>query len=117
MNDSIEEFRFDDSCSAIYTFVYDKFCSWFIELSKNVLYGDNEENKARRAAVLKYCFREIVALLHPFIPYITEELWTHLKKNGEDLLIIYDYPEFSDNLSFREDQDSMNKFVEVVTAR
>lgn len=116
MNESIEEFRYDDSCSALYSFIYDKFCSWFIELSKNTLNGDDENAKIQRATVLKYCFRNIVALLHPISPYITEELWTYLKNDNEDLLIVQDYPEFSNNLVFEKEQTDMNKFIEVVTA-
>jgi valyl-tRNA synthetase len=116
MNESIEEFRYDDSCNAIYSFVYDKFCSWFIELSKPVFYGDNEESKIQRATVLKYALKKIVALLHPFTPYITEELWTYLKDENEDLLIIQEYPEFSDELVFQKEQVDMNRFVEVISA-
>ncbi|MCR9204535.1 MAG: class I tRNA ligase family protein, partial [Halobacteriovoraceae bacterium] len=115
MNESMEEFRYDDSCSAIYSFVYDKFCSWFIELSKTVFNGEDEKALVRRATVLKYTFRQIVALLHPITPYITEELWTHLKTEKEDLLIIQDYPEYSDDLVFTKEQEDMNKFVEVIT--
>lgn len=116
MNESMEEFRYDDSCSAIYSFVYDKFCSWFIELSKTVFNGEDEAALIRRATVLKYCFRDIVALLHPITPYITEELWTHLKEKEEDLLIIQDYPEFSNDLVFTREQEDMNKFVDVITS-
>ncbi|EQC48328.1 valine--tRNA ligase, partial [Bacteriovorax sp. BSW11_IV] len=115
MNESIEEFRYDDACSGIYAFVYDKLCSWFIEVSKNILNGDDEAKKANRATVLRYCFRQIVALLHPITPFITEELWQYLKNDGEDLLIQVDYPEFSEKLVFEKDQDDMNKFIEVVT--
>jgi valyl-tRNA synthetase len=116
MNSSMEEYRYDDSCAAIYSFVYDKFCSWFIELSKNILHGDDAKKIETRASVLKYCFREIVALLHPFTPFITEELWTHLKNKEDDLLIIQDYPEYKEELSFTEDQEMMNKFIEVITS-
>lgn len=115
MNESIDEFRYDDSCSHIYSFVYDRFCSWFIELSKNILKGDDQEAMTRRASVLKYCFREIVALLHPFTPFITEELWEHLKRPEEGRLISHDYPEESSKLHFEQEQKDMSHFIEVVT--
>jgi valyl-tRNA synthetase len=115
MNDSIEIYRFDDACSEIYSFVYDKFCSWFIEISKNVLHGDDAAAKTARASVLKYCFKEIMALLHPITPFITEEIWSHLKEKDEDLLIIQEYPEFKNELVYSDDQEQMNKFIEVVT--
>ena len=116
MNESLEIYRFDDACSAVYSFVYDKYCSWFIELSKNILNGDDAATKARRISVLKFVFRKILALLHPITPFISEELWSHLKEANEDLLITQDYPEFDSKLEFKDDQDKMNKFVEVVTA-
>lgn len=115
MNESMEEFRYDDSCSAIYSFVYDKFCSWFIELSKTTFNGEDKEAIKRRATVLRYTFRKVVALLHPITPYITEELWDYLKDDNEDLLIIQDYPEFSESLIFEKEQNDMNRFVDVIT--
>jgi len=115
MNDSLEIYRYDDTCAAVYSFVYDKYCSWFIELSKNILNGNIAAVKAQRVSVLKFVFRKILALMHPITPFITEELWSHLKEEGEDLLIAQDYPEYDPALEFKQDQDQMNKFVEVVT--
>ncbi len=115
MNESLEIYRYDDASSAIYSFVYDKYCSWFIELSKNILNGDSKEVKAQRASVLKFVFKKMLALMHPITPFITEELWSHLKDKNEDLLIAQAYPEFDPALEFKDDQDQMNKFVEVVT--
>lgn len=115
MNEAFEMYRYDDASAAVYSFVYDKYCSWFIELSKNILNADNAETKAQRISVLKFVFRKILALLHPITPFITEELWSHLKEDNEDLLIAQSYPEFDSSLEFKDDQDQMNKFVEVVT--
>lgn len=115
MNDSLEEFRFDDACSAIYSYVYDSFCSWFIELSKNILNSDDDKLKSQRVSVLRYCFRQVVTLLHPITPFITEELWSYMKDTNEELLIVREYPEFSQSLVFKDEQDKMNKFIEVVS--
>lgn len=115
MNESLEVYRYDDACSAIYSFVYDKFCSWFIELSKNILNGENAEQKAQRVSVLKFTFKKILALMHPITPFVTEEIWSLLKDANEELLIAQDYPEFDPKLVFNEDQEKMNKFVETVT--
>lgn len=115
MNDSLEIYRYDEASAAIYAFVYDKYCSWFIELSKNILNGDDAATKARRVSVLKFVFKKMLALLHPITPFITEELWSHLKEPTEDLLIAQEYPEYDSKLEFKEDQDKMNKFIEVVT--
>ena len=116
MNDSLEIYRYDEACAAVYSFVYDKYCSWFIELSKNILNGDNKEIALQRATILKFVFRKILALLHPITPFITEELWSFLKEPSEDLLITQAYPEYDKAFEFTQDQDQMNKFVEVVTS-
>ena len=115
VNNSMDEYRYDDACHAIYAFVYERFCSWFIELSKKVLYGENERNKARRVRVLKFAFKKILALLHPFSPYITEELWMYVKDESDDLLIIAEYPEYDEISHFPKDQSQMSAFIEVVT--
>lgn len=114
VNESIEEFRFDDATSAIYSFTYEKFCSYFIELSKPILYGEDLKEKSQRAKVLKYCFRKLMALLHPFSPFITEELWSYLKEEGEELLIATSFPEYDLAYEFQEESARMNKFIETV---
>lgn len=116
MNEQLEIYRFDEASSAIYSFVYDRYCSWFIELSKNILKGDDEKAKAQRISVLKFVFKKMIALLHPITPFITEELWSHLKESNEDLLIAQSYPEFDEKMNFKDDQEQMNKFIEVVTS-
>ncbi len=114
MNEAMDVYRFDDACSCIYQFVYEKFCSWYIELSKNILYGEDEKAKIIRATMLKYCFRKIVTLLHPVVPFITEEIWSHLE-DSENLLISQDYVEFDPGLENEEVQFLMNKFIEVTS--
>jgi valyl-tRNA synthetase len=116
VNESFDEYRFDDACSAIYSFVYDKFCSWFIELSKTLLNSNNENLKAQRATVLKFCFKEILKIVHPIIPFFSEELWSHLKDETEPLLISSEYPSYNSKLNFTEDKNNMEYFMEVVTA-
>jgi valyl-tRNA synthetase len=113
MNEAIDEYRFDDACSAIYQFVYEKFCSWYIELSKNILNGNDEAAKRQRATVLKYGFRQIMKLMHPITPYITEELWSIL--DGKTLLASESYVESDAHLSDERVADLMNRFIEVVT--
>jgi valyl-tRNA synthetase len=114
MNKSMETYRFDDACSEIYAFVYDKFCSWYIELSKNILYGEDELAKVKRATMLRFCFKKIVTLLHPITPFITEEIWSYLE-DGKSLLIGQEYVEFDPKLENKTVQEMMNKFIDVTT--
>lgn len=114
VNKSLDVYRFDEAASEIYQFVYDKFCSWYIELSKNILYGEDEKAKVIRATMLKYCFKKIVTILHPITPFLTEEIWSYLE-NDKSLLINQEYVEFDPNLENAEVQAMMNKFIEVTT--
>ncbi len=114
MHQSFDIYRFDEASHYIYQFVYEKFCSWFIELSKVVLYGENLEAKKARTHILKYSFKKIAALLHPICPFITEELWHYLKDSEEGPLIVEQYPEYQKNLCFSSDRESMNKFIEII---
>lgn len=113
MNEAMEEYRFDDACSAIYQFVYEKFCSWYIELSKPILNGEDAQAKRQRATVLKYGFKKIVNLLHPFTPFLTEEIWEHLGET--EMLIVQEYVEHDSELDDPAVATLMNKFTEVVT--
>tara|TARA_B100001971_G_C18268024_1_gene596354 strand:- start:27763 stop:30420 length:2658 start_codon:yes stop_codon:yes gene_type:complete len=116
VNESFEEYRFDDASNAIYHFVYEKFCSWFIELSKGILNSENQSLKTQRANVLKFGFRQIVKLLHPICPFITEELWVSLKKEDEEMLILQNFPSFEEKYVFNEDVEDMERFIEITTA-
>jgi len=113
MNESMDEYRFDDSCSAIYQFVYEKFCSWYIELSKNILYGTDEAAKRQRATVLKHCFGRVLRLMHPVCPFLTEEIWSHLGTEG--LLARQEYPEYDPKAEDAAVAQLMNQFIEVVS--
>ncbi len=115
MNEAFDVYRFDEASSAIYAFVYDKFCSWYIELSKNILYGNDEKAKMIRATMLKYCFKKIVNLLHPIVPFITEEIWSYLESNEKNLLTLQDYVEFDTSLENNDVCEMMNKFIDVTS--
>ncbi len=115
MNEAFDVYRFDDASAEIYAFVYDKFCSWYIELSKNILYGEDEKAKIIRATMLKYCFRKIVNLLHPIVPFITEEIWSYLETDSKRLLISEEYVEFDKSLENDDVREMMNKFIDITT--
>ncbi|WPU65729.1 valine--tRNA ligase [Peredibacter starrii] len=113
MNEAFDVYRFDDASAEIYSFVYDKFCSWYIELSKNILYGNDEKAKIIRATMLKYCFKKIVNLLHPITPFITEEIWSYF--DDKSLVATQEYVEFDKSLENAEVQEMMNKFIDITT--
>jgi valyl-tRNA synthetase len=79
---ALEEYRFDQAAGAIYQFTWHTFCDWYVEFAKPVFQGDDEAAKAETRAVAGWTLQQILRLLHPFMPFITEELWQHF---GDDL--------------------------------
>jgi valyl-tRNA synthetase len=77
--DALEGFRFNDAANAVYHFVWHELCDWYIELAKEALYGDDFDRKRGAQAILVHCLETTYRLLHPFMPFITEELWHVLR--------------------------------------
>jgi valyl-tRNA synthetase len=76
--EALEGFRFNEAANTVYGFVWRELCDWYIELSKEALYGDDAEKKIATQAILVHCLETSYRLLHPMMPFITEELWTTL---------------------------------------
>jgi valyl-tRNA synthetase len=95
--DALEGFRFNDAAGAAYQFVWHELCDWYIELAKDALYGQDEAAKASARAVLTHCLDTSLRLLHPIMPFITEELWQTLQAQvgarWGDSIMIARYPE------------------------
>lgn len=104
---ALENFRFNDASSILYRFVWNQFCDWYLELLKPVFGGEDEKAKRESQACAAYVLEEIYKLLHPFMPFMTEELWAHTAGEGEerdDLLCLTDWPvpEFRDDAAAAE---------------
>ena len=99
----------------IYDFIWDSYCDWYIELTKPRLNGEDEELKLAAQKVLLYVLTEILKLLHPFMPFITEEIWQALPHDGEALMIAR-FPEFKPELSFPEDEQNFEMVMTVIKA-
>jgi valyl-tRNA synthetase len=88
-----ETFRFNDGALALYTFIWHEYCDWYLELSKNALYGGDVEAKARVQSVLLHVLEQAMRLLHPFMPFVTEEIWQALPGSKPTTsLMIAPYP-------------------------
>ncbi len=87
VSDAIEDYRFNDAADAAYRFVWDVFCDWYLELSKPYLQGDDSPEKAEVQAVLTWTLERIFALLHPFMPFITETLWEQTAERSDFLML------------------------------
>ncbi len=95
VTEGIETYKFNEAAGAIYAFVWDVFCDWYLELIKPILSGDDEAAKAETRATTAWVIDQILKLLHPFMPFITEELWAHMVEYGEkrqSLLALSQWP-------------------------
>ena len=91
MTEAIEAYRFNDAADAIYRFVWNVYCDWYLELAKPVLMGEEGAAKAETRAMIAWARDEILKLLHPFMPFITEELWAVTAKR-DGLLVLAEWP-------------------------
>jgi valyl-tRNA synthetase len=82
VTEALEAYRFNDAAGGLYRFVWNQFCDWYLELLKPVFIGDDEGAKAEAQACSAYVLEEIYKLLHPFMPFMTEELWAHTAGEG-----------------------------------
>ncbi len=93
INSALEQMRFSDATAALYKFAWNQFCDWYLELIKPVVYGDNQEQKEKTQLVLAQTLNRLMRLLHPFTPYITEEIFQKLPIKSESVMIdIYPTP-------------------------
>jgi valyl-tRNA synthetase len=93
---ALEEFRFNDTANACYQFVWSTYCDWYLEFIKPILQGSDEAAKAETRATALWVLHQALHLLHPTMPFVTEELWE--KTGGEGLLIAARWPAFADAL-------------------
>ena len=112
VTDNLEKFELGMAVQKLYDFIWDDFCDWYIELCKNRLQGDDKENVCR---VLVYVMTNMLKLLHPFMPFITEEIWQSLPHVG-DTLMRSDWPMYDKALAFTAEEKEMERLMEAIRA-
>ena len=115
VTENLEKFELGLAVSKLYDFIWDIFCDWYIEICKSRLFADNKEEKDTACSVLTYVFNGTLALLHPFMPFITEEIWQSMPHLGEALMIS-PWPVFDKNLDFPEEKEDFEKIMGVIKA-
>jgi valyl-tRNA synthetase len=114
---ALDDYRFNEAANAAYDFVWGTFCDWYIELAKPVFTGEDEAAKAETQATAAFALDQILKLLHPFMPFVTEELWAETGKTGparEKLLIISEWPELA-GLEDPEAQAELDWLVSLIS--
>ena len=113
---ALDEYRFNEAAAAIYQFTWGTFCDWYIEFSKPVFAGGDEAAKAETRAAMAWALGEIVHLLHPIAPFVTEALWRHLAAGERGLLISAPWPRYAPELVGRAAMAEMGWVVELISA-
>ncbi len=117
MNAALEEFRINDATKILYGFLWHDFCDWYVELAKTRFYGD-ESAEAKKAVVQRafWVFDQALRLLHPFMPFITEELWQHLKDRKDASIVRIAFPEGDKGQIDRKTEKDMEFVQNVINA-
>ena len=113
--DNMDNYELGVAAGKIYDFIWDSYCDWYIELTKPRLNGEDEQSKLGAQKVLLYVLTEILKLVHPFMPFISEEIWQALPHEGEALMVAR-YPEYSEKLSFPEDEHNFEMAMAAIKA-
>ncbi len=114
VSEAIEDYRFNDAADAAYHFVWDVFCDWYLELSKPFLQGEDGAEKEEVQAVLGWTLEKIFALLHPFMPFITETLWEQTAERS-DFLMLQTWPGLDDAFHNQAAADELGWVLKTVS--
>ena len=113
VTDNLEKYELGVAVQKVYDFIWDTYCDWYIELTKARLYSEDEDRKQTAISVLVYVLDQVLRLLHPFMPFITEEIWQSLPHEG-DALITAAWPVYSDALAFKAEEDHMESVMNAI---
>ena len=115
VTNSLENYELGIAVQNLYDFIWDVFCDWYIEIAKIRLNGDNEEGKKTARAVLVYVMSNTLKLLHPFMPFITEEIWLALPHDGESIMIS-EWCKYDEALNFSVEEEAMERVMTAIKA-
>ena len=113
VTENLDKFELGVALSKIYDFIWDDYCDWYIELVKPRLMDTQNPSRTTAQYVLTYVLSETMKLLHPFMPFITEEIWQHLPHDGESIMVS-EWPKYNEKLDFADDEKSMTLIMEAI---
>lgn len=115
VNKLLESYEIGIAASTLYEFIWFEFCDWYVEFVKNRLYGENVESREIAMATLLYSLDNILRLLHPYMPFITEEIYSYLP-DRKDLIMVQSYPVYDQKLEFKWEEKAVSIIVEAISA-
>lgn len=111
---NIEEYDLGIALDNIYSFIWNEFCDWYIEMVKNRLYSDNKQEKIQVSFVLNYVFGDSLKLLHPFMPFVTSEIYSELANYNEDELMITSWPKTKQRVDYDQNDNIVEKIKQII---
>ncbi len=115
VTENLDRYELGVAVSKVYDFIWDSYCDWYIELTKSRLYSDNEESKRTAQQVLLYVMDQFLRLLHPFMPFLTEEIFQAIPHEGS-ALIVAKWPEYREDLNFKTEETAMESVMNAIRA-
>ena len=115
VTENLEKYELGVAVQKVYDFIWDTYCDWYIELTKARLYSEDADRKQTALQVLVYVLDQVLRLLHPFMPFITEEIWQSLPHEGP-ALIVAQWPQYRQELAFSAEESHMESVMEAIRA-
>ena len=112
---NLNKYEIGLAAARLYDFTWTEFCDWYIEMSKPLLYGGNKKDHSHAVAMLTYVLTSILKLLHPFIPFVTEEIYSKFAPKGS-VLMVSDWPAYNKKTVFRKEERQFESLRETVVA-
>ena len=112
---NLDRYELGEAARGIYEFIWDDFCDWYVELSKNALYKGTDAERLHSQRVIVYVLRSALELLHPFMPFITEEIWQKLPHDGETI-VLAPYPDFEEAFDDQDAAADMGMMIDMIKA-
>ena len=113
VTENMDAYELGVASAKVYDFIWDTYCDWYIELTKARLYGEDEKSKLAAQKVLVYVLDQFLRLLHPFMPFITEEIWQAIPHEGR-FLMLADWPKYDENLNFSVEAAHMESVMNAI---
>ena len=113
VTENLDAYEIGVASAKVYDFLWDTYCDWYIELTKARLYGENEKSKLAAQKVLVYVLDQFLRLLHPFMPFITEEIWQAIPHEGK-FLMLADWPKYDESLNFGAEAAHMESVMNAI---
>ena len=110
---NMEKYELGIALGSLYDFVWNEFCDWYLELTKPVLYGEDEKKRTYTLSVLMYVLKNILKLLHPFVPFITEKIYTSLP-DSEETIMLTEFPKYNSKHNYKKERIALEGIIEII---